>query len=137
MKGTYVLVMFLASEDVMRIGKLGSKKFEKGVYAYVGSALNSLEGRINRHLKDDKKLHWHIDYFLSEAEIISIIYGESNQKKECEIAEYLGEEFSIIENFGSSDCDCRSHFFYGGQEDFEAKIIKSFKKAGLEPERWS
>ncbi len=34
---------------------------EKGLYAYIGSALKSLNKRIKRHTAKSKKTHWHID----------------------------------------------------------------------------
>ena len=30
----------------------------------VQNAMNSLESRVKRHLSDNKKKHWHIDYLL-------------------------------------------------------------------------
>ena len=42
-----------------KIGKLGIIEFEKGVYVYVGSAMGkamSIENRISRHLRKNKKL---------------------------------------------------------------------------------
>lgn len=137
MKGTYVLIVNLRTDKRLKIGKLGAKRFKTGAYAYVGSALNNLEARIERHLSNEKKLHWHIDYLLPEAEIISVICGETNQRKECEVAENLAENLSTVPGFGASDCNCRSHLFYGGLKEVEEKMIESFKRTGLEPERWS
>ncbi len=71
----------------MRIGALGTFDFPRGHYVYIGSALNGLEARIARHLAGvpwqnlspdlqsgeigkrcreihQKKMFWHIDYFL-------------------------------------------------------------------------
>lgn len=64
LKGIYTLVITLTTSATIRAGKLGNISFPEGYYAYVGSALNGLEARIARHLKEDKLLHWHIDYFL-------------------------------------------------------------------------
>ena len=73
MKECYCLIINLEKNRKIKIGKkLGKIDFEKGFYVYVGSALNSLESRLNRHLSDEKKLHWHIDYLLKNANITDI-----------------------------------------------------------------
>jgi Uri superfamily endonuclease len=55
MKGTYILLIKLLKNQAIAIGKLGNLTFENGYYAYIGSALNGLENRIDRHLKSNKK----------------------------------------------------------------------------------
>ena len=74
--------------------------------------MNSLESRINRHLSDEKKLHWHVDYLLKQTEITDIIYNESTRKIECELSQYLSNKTDGIKDFGCSDCDCESHLYY-------------------------
>ena len=73
--------------------------------------MNSLESRIKRHLSDEKKLHWHIDYLLKKAEITCIIYNE-NKKVEFELSQFLATKTEGVKNFGCSDCDCESHLYY-------------------------
>ena len=51
MKGIYVLIIELPKSADIRVGKLGIIKFQKGFYAYAGSALNGLSQRIEMHLK--------------------------------------------------------------------------------------
>lgn len=113
MKGCYCLIIELNKDLTIKIGKkLGKIDFKKGHYVYVGSAMNSLNGRIIRHLSDEKKLHWHIDYFLKESEITDVIYNESERKIECELSKNLCEKSSGIKDFGCSDCNCESHLYY-------------------------
>lgn len=65
MKGCYCLIISLSKSQKLNIGSLyQNHKFKKGWYVYIGSAMNSLVPRIKRHLSDDKKMHWHIDYLL-------------------------------------------------------------------------
>lgn len=65
MKGSYCLIINVEKDTKIKIGKkLGIINFKKGCYVYVGSAMNSLESRVKRHLSDNKKKHWHIDYLL-------------------------------------------------------------------------
>ena len=104
MKGCYCLIINLSNSSKIKIGKkLGKIDFTKGHYVYVGSAMNSLESRINRHLRDEKKLHWHIDYLLKESEIEEIIFNESTEKIECELSQYISNNAKGIKNFGCSD----------------------------------
>ncbi|MBE6495830.1 MAG: GIY-YIG nuclease family protein [Methanobrevibacter thaueri] len=114
MKGCYCLIIHVKRKSEIRIGsKLGPMEFKRGIYVYVGSAMNSLESRLKRHLSDDKKLHWHIDYLLKDdnSKILDIIYN-IDKKVECDISEFLKTRAIGVKNFGCSDCDCESHLYY-------------------------
>jgi len=122
MKGSYILVIFLKANSIIKIGSLGRISFPNGYYLYVGSGMGNfgsttLINRIKRHLlnSDQKKLHWHIDYLLKNTNsIITQLYLIPSLKYlECIIAQELGEiSEDKIKNFGSSDCKCKSHLFY-------------------------
>lgn len=89
MKGSYCLIINIKKDTEIKIGrKLGIINFKKGCYVYVGSAMNCLESRVKRHLSDNKKKHWHIDYLLlnKNSEIEKVYTKESGEKLECEIA---------------------------------------------------
>ena len=111
MKGCYCLIINLNKNSKIKIGKLGKINFKKGYYVYVGSAMNSLEARLERHLSNEKKLHWHVDYLLKKAEIREIICNVSSKKIECELSKTLSNNESIP-GFGCSDCECESHLYY-------------------------
>ena len=121
MKGSYILIIKLKKEEEIQIGKLSKIHFKDGFYVYVGSGLNGLDSRINRHLRKNKKKHWHIDYFLDFSEIIKIFYKESITKSECKLAKVFEKNLFFVPGFGCSDCKCKSHLFYGGYE----KIIQT------------
>jgi Uri superfamily endonuclease len=122
MKGTYILVIYMKKKTKINVGALGSIHFKKGFYFYVGSAMGSsgsasLVNRVKRHISLDKnkKIHWHIDYLLENenSNIIKIILIPSAFRLECMIAqELLDTSDSFIEDFGSSDCFCKSHLIY-------------------------
>ena len=116
MKGSYLLVIELKNNTTINIGKLGKKQFSKGHYVYTGSALNGLEGRIQRHLRKQKKIHWHIDYLLNHAKIVGVFYKKNETREECNIANRFNKLHSI-EGFGCSDCNCKTHLFYGSKND--------------------
>ncbi len=137
MKGTYVLLICLSECESIKIGSLGAIKFEKGWYAYVGSALKSLENRIERHICSEKSIYWHIDYLLSRAELENIFYGEGEERRECGIAEEISRDFPFIEGFGSSDCQCESHLFYSRDvSKLRDSIVLGFIRNGLKPISW-
>jgi Uri superfamily endonuclease len=123
MKGAYVLVMTLPKDTSIIVGKKGLLHFEKGCYAYVGSAFNGLEQRIQRHLRSQKKIHWHIDYLLPFVEIVEIFYKENTRREECRIARVFERNFVRIPGFGCSDCSCSSHLFVGSSEDIMRIVV--------------
>jgi Uri superfamily endonuclease len=123
MKGTYLLVMELRDDTSIMVGKQGVVHFQKGYYAYVGSALNGLDQRIQRHLRTKKKIHWHIDYLLPFTEIVDIFYKENTRKEECRIAREFERNFTNIPGFGCSDCTCKSHLFYGISKEISKVIL--------------
>ena len=59
--GTYMLVLRLPKRRRLAVGRLGDFEFPAGYYLYAGSAQGGLRGRVLRHLRADKKRHWHID----------------------------------------------------------------------------
>jgi len=108
------LVIELKKNSSIKIGALGTIKFKKGLYCYVGSALNNLKKRVRRHLSKNKKLHWHIVYFLmnKNTSIKKVFYKQSNKKEECRIARFISKNsISSVPKFGCSDCNCKSHLF--------------------------
>ncbi|WP_297498543.1 DUF123 domain-containing protein, partial [Thermococcus sp.] len=81
MKGSYFLVIRLRGDKTV---KTRAREFSlrKGYYVYVGSAMNSLEKRVERHFAREKKLHWHIDYLLKEAELLRAYLIPSEERLE-------------------------------------------------------
>jgi len=124
MKGAYVLLIELKTDKQIQIGKLGKIYFKKGFYVYVGSALNNLEKRIQRHLSLEKKMHWHVDYLLNHANITDVFYKEKNEKIECNIARKFAKSLKGINGFGCSDCNCQSHLYYGEKNKIVREIFK-------------
>ena len=122
MKGSYILVIFSGKGREIRIGALGNIFFSKGFYLYVGSGMgnigtSTLLNRVKRHILShtEKSIHWHIDYLLADTHsiITRIYFIPSIEPLECTIAEELSNfSDNLIENFGSSDCSCRSHLLY-------------------------
>ena len=112
--GVYILKIRLEKETEITIGALGKKIFKPGYYFYAGTAQRNLKARIDRHYSSDKKFHWHIDYFLAEAELEKDFYFKLPRAGECFLAQtlinYGGE--TPAAGFGASDCSCGSHLIY-------------------------
>lgn len=135
LKGIYALLIKLHKPRTITVGKRGKIAFPAGYYAYMGSALNGLESRISRHLKKEKALHWHIDYFLQKAQVEEIIYSLTEKDKECIIASQLVQKLKPIPHFGSSDCRCLSHLYVCKDKYTLRNVIrKSLIESGLIPE---
>lgn len=116
MKGNYALVLQLSAQCEITVGRLGTFHFAAGYYIYFGSALNSLEGRLQRHLRPDKKLHWHIDYLSRTAKIMEVWWAKKESRQECAWTQLALRHMHVIapiRGFGSSDCrHCPSHLVY-------------------------
>ncbi len=107
--------MQLTEKAAISIGKLGIFQFYPGYYLYAGSALSGLNARINRHLGNDKRLHWHVDYFLEAVKVREVWCVRSTERLECSLARgALDIEGAILpaRGFGSSDCHCPAHLVY-------------------------
>ena len=132
--GLYFLVLKLKAKQSLSAGKLKKTEFKPGIYLYIGSARNGLLGRIARHLRKEKKIFWHIDYFLQKAQIEEV-WVNRNFFNECQT---LHEAKNLLKNssfplrkFGSSDCRCPSHLIYLPENEVDFQSLReklSFEK---------
>lgn len=114
-KGSYVLLLRLKKRRCLTVGKLGAFEFPRGYYLYFGSAQGGLEGRIQRHLRADKKRHWHVDFLADVAPIVEASWVAGTERLECEWARTavdLPDARVPAPGFGSSDCSCRTHLVH-------------------------
>lgn len=84
-----------------------------GTYAYAGSARGSggIAARVARHLRREKKPHWHVDALtIAASEITPLAFPGGS---ECALVERLiasGHGEVPLPGFGSSDCrSCEAH----------------------------
>ncbi|MGD9201614.1 MAG: DNA/RNA nuclease SfsA [Chitinispirillia bacterium] len=111
--GCYCLILELKESRKIKTGSLGNLLFRKGFYIYVGSAMKSMQARVNRHLRIRKNFHWHIDYLRNECTVVKVYQMRTPDKLECQFASRIGEICdNTVRSFGSSDCDCNSHLFW-------------------------
>lgn len=139
-KGNYCLIIEMKKLSKIKVGAKGFITFDKGFYVYVGSALNSLTKRVERHISNDKKKHWHIDYLLlnKNTKINQVIYTYCTEKIECIISNEINKNTNeYIKLFGCSDCNCSSHLYYfNSYEKALTSSINTYKKIGYKPYKW-
>jgi Uri superfamily endonuclease len=116
-QGTYLLLVHLDHKAELRVGRLGTFRFDPGWYAYCGSALGpgGLPARLARHSRADKRLHWHIDYLLQHAALETVWQTIYPRRLECAWAATirdLPDAQTPVRGFGASDCRCTSHLIY-------------------------
>jgi sugar fermentation stimulation protein A len=111
-RGSYLLILRLASEARLKVGGLGDTGFSRGYYVYVGSAMRNLTQRIERHRRLRKNTFWHMDYLRAVSEFLAALPVRSEDDLECEIAASMRNIADwTVPGFGSSDCSCPSHLF--------------------------
>jgi len=112
-KGSYALVINLATDVMLPIDRLNKPEMLAGRYIYAGSANGpgGLRARLARHLKASKAIRWHVDYLTTVAggDELAALPGAN----ECAIVAALSSVDGVSfphPGFGSSDCkNCRSH----------------------------
>jgi len=126
-EATYILVINISEDLKIRVGQLGEAFFKEGDYIYIGSAKDSLDVRLRRHLRKGKKTYWHIDYLLRSEKIKILQIWTIDKKVECQTTEVFCQDPAIKiikKGFGSSDCRCLTHLFFVKDKKKTEKILK-------------
>ena len=114
--GTYAIIVRCMDEEKIAVGRLGDCRFESGYHVYVGSAFGSggVRARVMRHRRNQKALHWHIDYLTSRMPVTGAWYSHDLEPREHLWARVMSglSSSQCLKGFGSSDCDCFSHLFH-------------------------
>lgn len=113
-RGAYLLVLKNPDTFETVIGKLGTRRFEKGFYVYAGSAMNGLSARLARHKRKRKKNHWHIDRLIPERmKIVKTFPIRRKDRVEERIAgDMLGICDGFVRKFGATDSMHDSHLTF-------------------------
>jgi Uri superfamily endonuclease len=107
--GAYLLIIETSDPVPLKIRTLATAALPAGRYAYAGSACGpgGIRARVLRHLKADKKRHWHIDHLTAVVPPFEVIAFPG--RNECDILARPGASIPVL-GFGSSDCrDCPAH----------------------------
>lgn len=114
-RGAYQLSIYLSRSTYIRIGKKGIFRFPKGYYIYTGSAKNGLKARVERHLREEKKHFWHIDYLLDHASVKKVFFFPDDKIDECSLSRRTQKRSKgkvVVPKFGASDCSCPTHLVF-------------------------
>jgi len=110
----YQIYFYLREDVEVFIPRFKRILCRKGLYVYTGSGGKNVLSRISRHLRKNKKMHWHIDYLLPFGKVVLIkIIRNLPERNEClinlETLKKFNGHFPTF-GFGSSDCrTCPSH----------------------------
>lgn len=114
--GTYVFILQSNSSETIKVGRWGKLVLRPGFYVYVGSAFGpgGVQARVSRHLRTDKRKHWHIDYLREYTTPLEVwvSYEAKHLEHEWAITFLNLTEMTPIQGFGCSDCRCFSHLFF-------------------------
>lgn len=111
--GAYVLLVRLRASTSVSLAGRPVMVFPPGRFLYCGSAYGpgGLRARLRRHMRPDKRVHWHIDHLTTQGDVEGAwaYPGET----ECRLVDRLrGRGLAAPHaGFGASDCQagCRSH----------------------------
>ena len=104
----YVVLTYVPRQMTVPVGALGNVVFERGWYAYVGSAARARRARVARHLATGKPLRWHADHLFATfpARRAWLVDGAEG---ECALAGALAALPGAARRprrFGAGDCRC-------------------------------
>lgn len=144
MRGVYTLIIRFLRPCKATIRKHMPVVVDRGLYFYTGSGSGrgstSLEGRIGRHLRREKKEFWHVDRILAckSAHVVSVVYAVRTKKAECRVNAALLEHTNVrapFKGIGSSDCRCESHFLEarGSLRLLRQKVRACYSALGFRP----
>jgi len=100
----------------------------------VGSALNSLWPRVQRHLDGRGPRHWHVDHLRDAACVQGAWIAVTMEKWECELVRALSDLEGIAvwpPRFGASDCRCFGHLLHSSGTPQQAVLTQAALHAGL------
>ncbi len=114
--GAYILFIQVHAALEIAPGALAKSTLPAGLYAYVGSARGpgGLRARLTRHMRPDRRIHWHVDHLTRRAPVVAVLPLPGSERSECGCLKSLLaiEGVSVpVRGFGSTDCraGCPAH----------------------------
>lgn len=145
--GSYALFLTLLSPAAVKAGGLGVFSFLAGEYIYFGSAWGpgGLRVRIQHHLRQSARPHWHLDYLRRFAVVRAIFYSPALASADCPgpaalpleclwssvLSRFSGAS-APVKGFGASDCrsGCPAHLFLLPSGAGDNEILNVLRFAG-------
>ena len=131
--GWYALCLRLEHPERLHPGRLGELEFAAGDYVYVGSARGpgGVRARLGRHLRQEKKPHWHVDALTLVARVTACLVALDDRSNpgdgmplECAWSQRILQlplAGIPAPGFGSQDCryGCQAHLVYFKKLDLQ------------------
>ena len=113
-KGAYILEFRIDKPLEIEVGNLGTIVFQPGWYYYVGSAMNGLKARLQRHIDGTGRVHWHIDYLRRKIPPARVWYIVTTKYVERDIVKLVMSKCKTgVKGFGCSDDPAsKTHLFF-------------------------
>ncbi len=114
-KGTYILLLKNHEDKEVMVGSLGKIRFQKGIYAYIGSARGpgGVRARLCRHVKGSGRIRWHIDYLRRITVVVGYVYSCEGPPEHIIAQNCTRLMKPVVEGFGSTDDPySKTHLFY-------------------------
>ncbi len=120
-----MVLTWVPRRQAVAVGSLGRVVFDRGWYAYVGSAERARRARVVRHLAPAKPLRWHADYLFAVAPARRAWLVDT-RASECELADGLARLPAAERRpprFGSGDCACAGHLIRLGRRPRRGELL--------------
>lgn len=119
-RGTFGLLLEVASDRTLEVGSLGDVRFPEGVYAYAGQAKRGFARRVDRLEEADSRARRHVDRVVDEAADREAVRFPGAVDA-CELATHLARDPDSLPviGFGATGCTCLTHLhgFLGSDRD--------------------
>ncbi len=125
MSRLYVILSWVPRRQAVVVGSLGPVVFDRGWYAYVGSAARARRARVARHLAPAKRLRWHADCLFAACPPRRAWLVDTTAS-ECELADGLARLPGAERRpprFGSGDCACAGHLVRLGRRPRRDEVL--------------
>lgn len=123
-RGSYMILLTIVDDLQIAVGSLGDLSFPAGYYVYVGAARSSMTKQMERHLRNNRANHEHIDYLRKHAKKCISIPIRTDTVLEHDLARSLATiADDLVPHFGSSGCQCVSHLFRFAENPLHLKIF--------------
>jgi len=115
-----LLIIELAADSRLTVGRLGEVALAAGRYVYVGSARTGLRQRVERHRRlataKAGKRHWHIDALLLHPASRLLEARLHCGEQECRLSRQIARrpDASVpVPGYGATDCGsgCAAHLY--------------------------
>lgn len=128
-RGTFGLLLEVASDRTLEVGSLGDVRFPQGVYAYAGQAKRGFARRVDRLEEAESRARRHVDRVVDEAAHREVV-PFAGTVGACELATHMARtpgSLPVI-GFGATGCTCLTHLhgFLESDRDHVEQVLAAW-----------